>query len=143
MKLFITKASTDSRFSGLGSMLTALKISLDDRFSRFLEDTNMILGTFLDPRYKDDSFQNSDEASETSLTNIKKKLQEVFEKRRKIEVNKEEPATSNASSNVNPEVELEWMILLKLLIYKSSILKRAMVNYYYRQVTVLRTCATI
>lgn len=56
LMLYITKASTNAQFSGLGSMLTSLKASANARFSKYLSNSNIILATFLDPRYKGNLF---------------------------------------------------------------------------------------
>lgn len=116
MMLFIGKVSTNAQFSGLSSMLTALKESANTRFSKYLSDSNMTLATFLDPRYKGNFFSDTnDEASETALVNIQKKLVETFEKRQQAvqaeqEVHKEEEAGASSfrggtSGGNNSEVE--------------------------------------
>lgn len=74
----------------------------------------MILGTFLDPRYKLSLFSNtSDESSETALVNIRKKLVESYEMQHKAqqEIHKEEevaaPGASGGAGGNDAEVENE------------------------------------
>lgn len=79
LNLFIRKASTNAQLSGLGSMLTILKVSANTRYWKYLSDSNMILATFLNPRYKFFFSDISDEPSETALVNMQK-LVETFDK---------------------------------------------------------------
>lgn len=82
---FVSKASTDPRFSDLSTTLNALKVSLDSRFKRYLKDYNVLLSTFLDPRYKTHFFNdNADDIVickvSLSNSNIESQLVNTYEK---------------------------------------------------------------
>ncbi|MPC45197.1 hypothetical protein E2C01_038889 [Portunus trituberculatus] len=98
MPFLCTLLCRSSGCSGLDSVLTALKVSANARFSTYFSDGNMILGTFLVP---------SDKTSETALVNILKKLVESYKKQQEI-CEEEEATDSNANgscSGMDAEIE--------------------------------------
>ena len=50
---FFESAESNGLFSGLGSTLSSWKSSVELRLSSYINDKNLILATFLDPRFKD------------------------------------------------------------------------------------------
>ena len=49
---FFEKAEAKGLFAGLGTTLIAWKGSVKDRFRSYFNDKNLILATYLDPRFK-------------------------------------------------------------------------------------------
>ena len=78
----MNKSIAGSSFHGLGSTLSAIETSMNKRFNQFLENDNLILSTFLDPRYKSSLFSKSDPLMSTK--NIKEMLVQAHIKRKEI-----------------------------------------------------------
>ena len=53
IKHFFESAESNGLFSDLGSTLSAWKSSVELRLSSYISDKNLILATFLNPRFKD------------------------------------------------------------------------------------------
>lgn len=82
LQVFVTKASTDNKFSGLGSTLFAINSSMKRRFERYLDDYNPIIATYLDPRYKTTFFQNEpSEDSKMHESNLERTMSDAITKR--------------------------------------------------------------
>ncbi len=67
IKMYITKVAAKGLFVGLGSTIIALKNSIETRCSNYTEDKNMILATFLDPRFKKKMFESSNSRTSTDI----------------------------------------------------------------------------
>ena len=52
IKNLIIQAEGSNLFSGLGTTISTTKKSSNERFEKYLTDKNLILASFLDPRYK-------------------------------------------------------------------------------------------
>lgn len=102
LKHTITKASSDTRFSGLGSTISAISKSMNSRFAKYEENENLIAATFLDPRYKNTLFRNSEEGSKTHLNSIQNFLADTSQKMHKDRQNYEE---NSSSTDIESETE--------------------------------------
>ncbi len=51
IKIYMTKTASKGIFGGLGSIIAALNDSIETRCSNYTKDKNMIIATFLDPRF--------------------------------------------------------------------------------------------
>ncbi|CAL4249577.1 unnamed protein product [Meganyctiphanes norvegica] len=112
-KDYVTDELTRSRLTGLNTTLTSLKESFDTRFSKYLNDMNCIIATYLDPRHKD-LFDNEDYGSIRSTANIELALIEKYLKYAKEKDNreKETEVADQAAANEDdpddaPEVEAD------------------------------------
>lgn len=112
LRHYINKASTDSRFSGLGSTIETLKLAIKNRFQRYFEDYNVVISMTLDPRFKqnllDDECNISKEESEKQIIKSFKAITSVDEELDTAN----QPSTSNILedpliSNVTNEIEEE------------------------------------
>ncbi len=66
IKIYMTKAASTGTFEGLGSTIAALNDSIETRCSNYTNDKNMIIATFLDPRFKSKMFDSFNEDLGTS-----------------------------------------------------------------------------
>ena len=55
---FFESAESKGLFTGLGSTFAVWKSSIKVRLASYINDRNLILATFLDPRFKDRFFEN-------------------------------------------------------------------------------------
>lgn len=113
LKLFLDKLKTESKFSGLGITISALKDTMEKRFSKYLQNYNNIIATFLDPRYKTNFFLKDDieenEQSLTSLKNIKNKIMQAMKKltnMKKTEDQIKSDSESDAAASIVDETEV-------------------------------------
>ena len=106
LKHAISKMAVDPGFTGLGSTIAAISRSLDSRFGKYEEDENLIAATFLDPRYKNSLFQNSEEGDLTNINSITAFLTNTLIN---IQKNKKdhEDTTSSASTDEELVTELD------------------------------------
>ena len=56
IQTLLVQAEKSPLFLGLGTTLNKCQESANERFQKYLNDKNLILATFLDPRYKDKFF---------------------------------------------------------------------------------------
>ncbi len=59
IKIYMTKAASKGIFGDLGSTIAALNNSIETRCSNYINDKNVIIATFLDPRFKNKMFDSS------------------------------------------------------------------------------------
>lgn len=106
LKHFINKASKDPRFTGLGSTMSALKESLETRFDRYTTDYNVIISTFLDPRFKADLFETStSDSCKFKLENIETELAKTQEKLKQLRASETAADAMLAHSSSNESEE--------------------------------------
>ncbi|CAL4244602.1 unnamed protein product, partial [Meganyctiphanes norvegica] len=102
-KDYVTDELTRSRLTGLNTTLASLKESFDTRFSKYLNDMNCILATYLDPRHKD-LFDNEDYGSIRSTANIELALIEKYLKYAKEKDDREKETKEKDDSENETEV---------------------------------------
>ena len=61
LKLFTEKAKTDIRLTGMKATINSAEASMYEQFEKYNDDDNLILATFLDPRYKMEFFGETNE----------------------------------------------------------------------------------
>ena len=74
MKFFCTNFITKHNLRGLGATLAILSEDLTKRFQKYLDDTNLINATFLDPRFKHYLFKNEPKESLRDIEEIEERL---------------------------------------------------------------------
>ncbi|XP_065684388.1 zinc finger BED domain-containing protein 4 [Hydra vulgaris] len=99
IQTMLIQAEKSPLFFGLGTILKECKNSANEKFEKYLNDKNLILATFLDPRYKNNFFPT--EVADSYLENIIKWLVDCsksFQQNDHIEF---QPEVSSSSSTTN------------------------------------------
>ncbi len=105
IKIYITKVASKGIFGGLGSTIAALKNSIETRCSNYTKDKNMILATFLDPRFKNKMFESSNSGTSTGiemlLSMMVDTLESIVTKRKLLETGDDNEENSGDSNHEN------------------------------------------
>ena len=99
IKTMLDQAEKSPLFLGLGTTLKECKKSANKRFEKYLNDKNLILATFLDPRYKNNFFPNED--ADSYFENIIKWLVDCSKSLQQKDHMEFQPEVSLSSSTIN------------------------------------------
>lgn len=97
LKHAMKKMAADLQFTGLGSTISAVSRSMESRYSKYEEDEMLIAATFLDPRFKNTLYKESQENEKSHIGSITAFIQESLLKLRNLKKDHEEAISSGST----------------------------------------------